>query len=95
MIRVQENQEGLKLSVTHQLLFCADDNFLRGNRHAKKKNTELLLVAGREIGLEVNDDKGRIHSCLLNRIQYKITTLRQVITNPLRVRQSPNTWVQL
>ena len=37
-----------------------------------KKNTKLLLDAGREIGLEVNADKGSIHSSLLNRMQYKI-----------------------
>ena len=37
-----------------------------------KKNTKLLLDARREIGLEVNADKGSIHSSLLNRMQYKI-----------------------
>ena len=37
-----------------------------------KKNTKLLLDAGREIGLEVNSDKGSIRSRLLNRMQYKI-----------------------
>jgi len=41
-----------------------------------KKNTKLLLDAGREIGLEVNADKGSIRSSLLNRMQYtsKIST---------------------
>ena len=46
------------MSVTHQLLFCADDNFLRANRHNSKKNTKPLLVAVRTIALEGNADKG-------------------------------------
>jgi len=80
--------------VTHQLLFCGDDNFLHENRHTMKKNIKLLLDVGREIGLEVNADKGSIRSSLLNRRQYKITTKRQVITNLLRVWRSPKNWVQ-
>jgi hypothetical protein len=44
--------------VTHQLLFHADDNFLRENRHTMKKNTKLFSVALRKIGLEENADKG-------------------------------------
>jgi hypothetical protein len=39
-----------------------------------KKNTKLLLDAGREISLEVNADKGCIRSSLLNRMKYKIAT---------------------
>jgi hypothetical protein len=39
--RVQANQEGLKLSGTHQLLVYADDvNMLDGSIHTVKKNTE-------------------------------------------------------
>jgi len=56
--RVQENQDGLKLSGTHKLLVYADDvNILGGSVHAIKKNTEALLVGSKEIGLEVNADK--------------------------------------
>jgi hypothetical protein len=56
--RVQANQEGLKLNGTHQLLVYADGvNILGGSVHAIKKNTEALVVTGREIGLEVNAEK--------------------------------------
>ena len=56
--RVQVNQDGLKLKVTHQPLVYADDfNILGGSVHTVKKNTEALLVGSKEIGLEVNADK--------------------------------------
>jgi len=56
--RVQVKQYGLKLNGTHQLLVEADDvNILSGSIHTIKKNAELLGVARKEIGLEVNADK--------------------------------------
>jgi len=56
--RVQVNQDGLKLNGTHQLLVYADDvNILGGSVHTVKKNAEALVVATKEIGLEVNADK--------------------------------------
>jgi len=48
----------LKLKGTHQLLVYADDvNILGGSVHTVKVNAEALIVASREIGLEVNADK--------------------------------------
>jgi sorting nexin-29 len=67
--RVQANQEGLKLNGTHQLLVYADDvNILGGSVHAVKKNTESLVVASKEIGLEVNAEntKYMVMSCNQN-----------------------------
>ena len=55
--RVQVNQDGLKLNGTHQLLVYVDYiNILGGNLYIKGK-AEALVVASKEIGLEVNVDK--------------------------------------
>jgi hypothetical protein len=56
--RVQVNQDGLKLNVTHQLLAYADYvNTLGGSKHMVKENAEALLEASNEIAIEVNVDK--------------------------------------
>ena len=56
--RVQVNQDGLKLHDTHQLVAYANDvNILGGSIHTVKENAEALVVAIKEIGLEVNADK--------------------------------------
>jgi len=48
----------LILNGTHQLLVYADDvNILGGSVHTVKENTEALIVASKETGLEVNADK--------------------------------------
>ena len=56
--RVQVNRDGLKLNGTHQLLAYVDDvNILAESIHTLTENTEALVAATREIGLEVNADK--------------------------------------
>jgi len=52
------NQDGLKLNGTHQLLAYADDvNILGGRRHTLKENSEALVAATWETGLELSADK--------------------------------------
>ena len=58
--RVQVYQEGLTLNGTHQFLVYGDYvNILGRNVHTIKKNAEVLVVASRETGLEVNTDKSK------------------------------------
>jgi hypothetical protein len=55
---VQVNQDGLKLSGMHQLLAYDDDvTILGGSVYTVKENAEALVVATKEIGLEVNADR--------------------------------------
>ena len=56
--KVQENQEGLRLNETYQLLVYADDDdTLGGSIHTVRKNTDALLIASKELGLEANAEK--------------------------------------
>jgi len=55
---VQAIQKGLKLNGTHQLLVYADDVDTWGESvHTVKKNTENIVVDGKDIGLEVDAGK--------------------------------------
>jgi hypothetical protein len=51
---------GLKLNGTHRLLVYADDvNLLEDKTDTIKKNTETVIDASKEVGLEVNAEKSK------------------------------------
>ena len=50
----------MKLNGTHQFLVYADDvNVLGRSVHTIKENTEALIMASKQIGLELNMDKSK------------------------------------
>jgi hypothetical protein len=53
----QENQNGLKLNGTHQVLSYADDVNVLQNNIGSIMNAETLIYAGKEDGLAVNVEK--------------------------------------
>jgi hypothetical protein len=65
----KENQVGLKLNGTQQLLAYIDGvNLLGDNIDTIKKNTETLIDASKDVGLEINAEKMKY--MLLFRHQY-------------------------
>jgi hypothetical protein len=61
--KVQEYQLGLKMNGTHQLLAYADDvNLLGDNIGTIKKNTQTLIDASKEVGLDIKIEKTK---CML------------------------------
>jgi len=64
----------LEFNGTHQLLVYADDvNILGGSVHTIKKNSEVLVVACQETGLEVNADKTKYMVMSLIKLQSEVT----------------------
>jgi hypothetical protein len=71
--RVQANQEGLKWNGTHQLpVYAVDVNILGESMYTIQENIESLVVASKEIGLEVNAEKTTymVTSCEQNAGEY-------------------------
>jgi hypothetical protein len=92
--QVQVNQEGLKLNCTHQLLVNADDgNILGGSIHTIKKNTKALVVANKEIGLEINAKKTKYMIMSQDRNAEQNHNMR--IDSPLKEWNSSNIWENL
>jgi retron-type reverse transcriptase len=57
-IRRRENQDGLILNGSHQLLAYADDvNIVGENIDTIQRNTKAILDVSKEVGLETNPEK--------------------------------------
>jgi hypothetical protein len=70
---------GLKVNGTQQLLVHADYvNLLGNNMNSIKKNTEALIDASKEVGLEVNTGK-TMYWCFITKMQVNIRPYRQLI----------------
>jgi hypothetical protein len=73
--KVCENQVGVKLNGTHQLLAYTDDvNLLGDNIVTTEKNTETIIGAGKEVVLEINLEKLNKCSYLFTRMLGTIVT---------------------
>jgi hypothetical protein len=73
--KVQANQVELKLNGTHQILAYADDvNLLGGNIDTVKKNTETLIDANKQVGLEINVEKTKYKLFIKKNIYSPILT---------------------
>jgi hypothetical protein len=69
-MKVQENQVGLKLNGTHQLLVYADDVYILGyNIDTIRENADTLIDASKELGTKVNTEKIMYARLLMSRHQ--------------------------
>jgi hypothetical protein len=67
--KIHENQVGLKLNGTYQLLIYDDDVNLPGdNIDTIKKGTETLIDANKKVGVEVNTEKTKYECRMQDRI---------------------------
>ena len=93
--RIQVNQDDFKFNGTHQFLVYADDvDILSGSVLTMKKNTDALVLASKEIGLEVNAERSK---CMVMSRDQNSGQNRNItsIINPLKGWNSPNIWQQL
>jgi hypothetical protein len=97
--RVQENHDGLTLSGTHQLLVYADDvHILGGSVRTTEKSAECLVVASKQIGLDVNADKtkytvmsrdqnaGRSHNMKIDKSSFDKVEEFKYLGKPKRIK---------
>jgi len=94
-MRVQVNQDGLKLNGTHQLQTYVDEiNILGGGIHNLKESAEALEAATREIGLEVSADKTKYKVMSRDQNAGRNHSVRMIIVL-LRGWKRLNIWEQL
>jgi hypothetical protein len=86
--KVQENQVGLKLKGTHQLLAYADDvNLLGCTIDTIKKNTETLIYASKKVGLQIIIEKTKYMLLCCHKNAGQNRDIKTVHTSPENVSQ--------
>jgi hypothetical protein len=90
--KVQENEVGLKFNRTHQILVYADDvNLLDDSVKTIIKNSETLLEASRDIGLETNAEKTKYMIMFRHQNSERNQNIKTA-NESLEMWQNPNTW---
>jgi hypothetical protein len=75
--KVQENEVGLVLNGTHQILVYADDvNLLGDSTNTIKENIGTNLEASRDVGLEMNEEKTKYMIMSLHQNSGQIQNVR-------------------
>jgi hypothetical protein len=93
--KVQENQVGLKLNGTRQLLAYADDvNLLGDNIDNIKKTKETLIDASKEVGLEINVEKTEYMMMLSHYQNAGQNRDIKIANNCLKMYQNSDIWGQ-
>jgi hypothetical protein len=76
--RVKENQVGLKLNGTHQLLACVENvNLFGDNINTINKNKITLIGASKKVDLDVNTEGKKVHVVRFEDLKYMLISCNQ------------------